>query len=423
MLCQRILEKYYKKVSLSDLISVKMKKIILSICFIFTTIYPIYSATCGENVVLSDYSQISVLTNSPWEEEVYAVFGHTAIRVCDPENNLDVIFNYGIFDFSSPNFIGRFIKGETDYRIAATDFDYYMAEYQMRGVGVMEQVLNLNQNEKQKIWEALLINLLPENAIYRYNYFYDNCSTRARDIIEKNIDGKINYNSTNKLQTYRDLVHECVAIEPWLRFGIDLVIGADADKVISDRQKDFLPKYLMNAYQGATVVNKDATMRKLVAEEHSLTMLKGEMKDKGIDWPLLTGCFVLFLAIFISFVSYRGNRFWIGQLFDTLLFVMAGAGGCIIFFLMFFSIHPCVNPNWNIAWLNPLQLLMACLFFVKPLIKYLYYYHFINFAVLMMFLLAWGLIPQYLEIAFVPYILALLMRSGMNIWLKYNKVS
>lgn len=364
-------------------------------------------------ITLSDSAQISLLTNTPWDGAVYALYGHTAIRVNDPVKKIDSVFNYGIFNMSKENFLFLFVKGETDYMVAAIDFHYYVEEYEERGVGVIEQVYNLTREEKQEIFDALVINSLPENRVYRYNYFYDNCSTRPRDIVEKYVNGKIEYTPTNKQQTYRDLVHECVNIQPWTKFGIDLVIGADADKIITDRQKDFLPLYLMNANEGA-IIKSDSTERKLILSKSYILPSTPLVKDNTIS-PLTTGIILLIFTICLSVWIYSRKLYILGKIFDALLFLTAGAGGCIVFFLMFFSEHPCTNPNWNIIWLNPLQLLVALLFFVKPLTKCLSYYHFINFVALLLFLLAWCLTPQQLEIAFIPYILSICLRSGMNV--------
>jgi hypothetical protein len=394
-----------------------MKKLIFLIIILFSyniTIQAQSDETQPNIITLSDTAQISLLTSTPWDGAIYAMFGHTAIRVKDEANNLDIVFNYGIFNFNAPNFILRFIKGETDYMVDYENLDRYLREYERRKVGVIEQVFNLTQKEKQDIFNFLVINSLPENKIYRYNYFYDNCSTRPRDIIEKQIEGTIQYTPTNKEQTYRDLVHECVGIDLWAQFGIDLVIGADADKIITDRKKDFLPMYLMRAYEGAIIQNPDDTQRNLLSETNDIFTASPFIEKSSIS-PLLAGIILLVFIALVSWLSYKKRVFVLGKIFDTILFLVAGAGGCIIFFLMFFSEHPCTNPNWNIVWLNPLQLVVAFLFFVKSLSKYIYYYHFINFVALLAFLLAWCLIPQQLEIAFIPYILTLTLRSGMNI--------
>ncbi|SBV90747.1 conserved membrane hypothetical protein [uncultured Dysgonomonas sp.] len=366
-----------------------------------------------QRIVLSDSAKVSLLTNAPWDEAVYSLFGHTSMRVSDPAQNIDYAFNFGLFNMSKSNFIFLFMKGETDYMVAPIPYNAYYQEYKERGVGIIEQVFNLSPKEKQDIFDALLVNCLPENREYRYNYFYDNCSTRPRDIFEKYINGKIEYTPTNKEQTYRDLVIECTNSRQWFRFGINLVIGADADKVITDRQKDFLPRYLMNAYEGATVTG-DSIPRNILLSTTTILEAKTFEKDFPVT-PLYAGITLLIISALISYIVYKKQITGLGKAFDTILFLIAGIAGCIIFFLMFFSVHPCTNPNWNIIWLNPLQLIVALLFFVKSLSKCIYYYHFINFVALLAFLLAWNLIPQQLETTFIPFILSIGLRSFMNV--------
>ncbi|MDR1092484.1 MAG: DUF4105 domain-containing protein [Prevotella sp.] len=390
-----------------------MRKVIIFLLFIISFVQLNAQQYNYSQIVLSDSAQISLLTNTPWNGAVYALYGHTSIRVHDPIRKIDSVFNYGIFNMSKENFMVLYVKGETDYMVVAIEYCHYLKEYRERGVGVIEQVYNLTQKEKQEIFDALVINSLPENRVYRYNHFYNNCSTRPRDIIEKYVNGKIEYTPTNKQQTYRDLVHECVDIQPWTKFGIDLVIGAGADKIITDRQKDFLPLYLMNANEGAKI-KTDSTERKLILSTAYILQPIPLVKDNTIP-PLTVGIMLLIFTICLSVWIYRKKLYILGKIFDTLLFLIAGTGGCIIFFLMFFSEHPCTNPNWNIIWLNPLQLPVALLFFVKPLTKCLSYYHFINFVALLLFLPAWCLMPQQLEIAFIPYILSVCLRSGMNV--------
>lgn len=392
------------------------KKLLYFLIFLISSV-----TITGQNIQLSDSSKVSLLTNTPWDKEVYALFGHTAIRINDPSVFLDVVFNYGIFDFDSPNFMYRFVKGETDYMVAGYSFSQYLSGYKNRGIGITEQVLNLTLDEKQRILDALVSNALPENRVYRYNYFYDNCSTRPRDIIEKNIHGTIQYTATNKLQTYRDLVHECLSGQPWVRFGIDLVIGADADKVISDHQKDFIPSYLLHSYKSATI-KQGENIRRLVSDENLLLSQDsaGTFVSPSFNTPLWCGLIFLLFTIVFSYISYKKNWMIPAKIFDSILFFVAGTAGFIIFFLMYFSVHPCTNPNWNLVWLNPVQIIAAILFLIKFTSKYVYYYHFINFAILIVFLLAWFLIPQYLEIAFIPYNLALCIRSGTNV-LNYRK--
>ncbi|WP_165041219.1 DUF4105 domain-containing protein [Dysgonomonas sp. ZJ709] len=372
---------------------------------------------------LSDSAHISVLTSAPWAEEAYAVFGHSAMRVYDPVYGIDIVFNYGLFDFNSPNFIYRFTAGETDYMVGAVSFKRYLPEYEYRGVAVHEQIINLTTAEKQKIWTFLLTNAEPENRVYRYNIFYNNCTTKLADIIEQNIDGKVIYPQDTKSQTIRNMLYEHIDKQPWLMFGIDLVIGSGADKPITIREKIFLPAYEMDIFDQSHILNSDGTTRPLVLKKNLIledTNSDIISENNFISSPLFVGLILLAISVLVSIYGYKKKRA-ICTAYDFILFLTAGIGGCIIFFMMFFSVHPCTNPNWNIVWLNPLQFIFAFLFFAKSLSKCVYYYHFINFAVLIVFLLAWCLIPQQLEIAFIPIILAIALRSGMRV-LQYKKL-
>ena len=400
-----------------------LRKIIYTLLLLFSLSL---CANAGKQLIeLSNSAQISLLTNSPSNSEVFRLYGHTAIRVKDALKNIDLVFNYGVFDFDSPNFIYRFAKGETDYVLAGYDFRQYLLEYDYRRISVYEQIFNLTQDEKQKIWEALCINLLPQNRKYRYNFFFDNCSTRPRDIIEKNVSGKITYTSTNKHQTFRDLVHECVGREPWVKFGIDLVIGSGADSIISDRQKMFLPVYLENAYENSTITRHDSVTESFIKNEGYILDFRKDNYlpiDSNFAFPfIIISWGILLTTILFSIFTFRKKREIADKTFDFLLFFTYGVAGCIVAFLMFVSEHPCTNPNWNLVWLNPVQLIAAFLFFPKYFSKCIYYYHFINFVLLILFLICWFIIPQHLEIAFIPYILALCVRSGTNI-VKYRKM-
>lgn len=392
-----------------------LKRTFILVCFFYSAIIAF-----ANSPLLSDSAKISLLTNMPSDNEVYSMYGHTGVRVLDAQQNIDVVFNYGIFDFNSPNFLYRFVKGETYYMVVPIQYSHYELEYELREVKVIEQVLNLTQTEKQKIWDALVLNSLPENRVYLYNFFYDNCSTRPRDIIEKNITGKVEYQEKYRQyevdETFRDLVHQCVSAYPWLQFGIDLVIGAEADKKITDRETMFLPIYLKNSFSNATIVNETDSIKvnkKLVKSEHIL--LPGNqnliVKKNPTNYPLIVGCIILTISIILHLVKKK----FISSIFDFLLFAVAGLAGSVIFFLMFFSTHPTVDSNWNIVWLNPIMLIIAFLSCVKYCSKWVYYYHFINFVTLSVFLLAWFLIPQKLELAFLPYILSLCVRSGSNV--------
>lgn len=401
-----------------------IKKIsIIVICLLNLCSGLVYSQTL--NTSLTENSKVSLLTCTPNSDAIYALFGHTGLRVQDDSIGIDLVFDYGVFDFSSGGFIYRFVKGETDYMVGARTYQKFLFEYRFREMGVDEQIINLTLRERQEVFNALLENLKPENRVYRYNFFYDNCATRPRDIIQSNVNGTINYKPYTTDQTYRDLLEECLdLLTPWSRFGINLVIGSGADKIITERQKDFLPQYVSNAFDHATTVSIDGKEKPLVLSQSELLAASSDAlklikaKEEGIkspNYPLYVGLLLLLLALLISYLQYFKKKDVLAKLFDTLLFIMAGFAGCIIFFLMFFSEHPCVDANWNLIWLNPLALLFALFFFAKFASKYVICYHFTNFAVLTVFLGSMLFIPQSFEVAFIPYILTLWLRSGINV--------
>ncbi|HHX31718.1 MAG TPA: DUF4105 domain-containing protein [Bacteroidales bacterium] len=399
-----------------------MKKYILKIVPLFLILL---TQTVDAQVQLHDNAKVSLLTASPWHDVVYGLFGHTAIRVQDDSVGVDAIYNYGYFDSSQPDFMYNFIRGKTDYVLGVTTFDEFMFEYGFKGQQVYEQTLNLTPHEKQQLFNALYINSLPENMRYRYNYFYDNCATRPRDMIEEYVNGTIVYQPTSKTQSFRDLLHECTVEHKWTKFGIDLMVGSPSDRVIDVREKMFIPNYLMGSFEGATMVVNDTLSYPLVLESEVVLELNSELNNPGeqsIFTPFVTAFALLLLSIIVSLLQMANlNKVRPAKAYDTLLFGVAGIGGLVLFTLIFFSEHPATSPNWNFAWLNIFALVAAVLFWVKSATRIVYFYHFINFAVITLFVLLWWLIPQELPIATIPFSLSLLVRSGTNIYTKRNK--
>ena len=368
-------------------------------------------------VQLSDSAKISLLTVSPWDGAVYALYGHTVVRVEDDSTGVDACFNYGYFDSSQPNFMFHFLQGKTDYVLGVTSYQDFFTENQMKGLEVVRQDLNLTAAQKQQLWTDLYINALPQNRGYRYNYFYDNCATRPRDMIEAVINGEVVYEPTNENKTFRDLVHECVHQYAWMEFGIDLLIGSDADKDITDREKMFLPHYLMNAIEDAKVEINDTISTQLVTS--SEIILQADSEDDGhselaILKPVSVAFALLIITLIVSVLQWRFNKQKTARIYDAILFSIAGIAGLIITFLVFFSEHPATSPNWNLAWLHVAHLIVPAFIWAKSLKKVVYYYHFINFAVLTLFLLSWWFLPQELHWATIPFAMSIWMRSGFS---------
>lgn len=208
--------------------------------------------------VVEAETRFSLLTASPGKA-VWAHYGHTGIRYQDTDKKLDVVFNYGLFDFSAPNFIGRFVTGQTDYEVGATDFYNFMLEYQLENRAVTEQVLNLTQAEKDRLLNDLLVNIQPENKVYRYNFFYKNCATQPRDMIEAALDGQVRYTLAPDCPSLRAVVHQHTEAYPWVQYGIDFALGAKADDPADLRWQQFAPTILMASFASA-VIKTDSTL-------------------------------------------------------------------------------------------------------------------------------------------------------------------
>ena len=387
-----------------------MKKNIFLLFLLFTAV-----SLQAQYPLLSKDAEISLLTVSPSEDEVYTVYGHTALRVRDASKKLDTVFNYGIFDFSKPNFIYRFAKGETDYRLAAQYTRDFLIEYEMRGSEVTEKILDIDSAGKARIWEALMINNRPENRVYRYNFFYDNCATRPRDKIEESIAGKVIYpvEPQDGSRTFREIVHQYCKGHPWARFGIDLCIGSEADQPITQRQMMFAPFYLMDAFDGAQIKG-DSIQRPLITANELIVDATPEPDES--DWmPTPLQCSLLLFILTAAATIYgirRRTGLWGIDLF---LFGIAGIVGCVLAFLALFSQHPAVSSNFLLLVFHPGQLLFL------PYIIYCVrkgkkcWYLTLNLAVLTLFIVLFPVIPQRFDFAVVPLALCLLIRSVSNL--------
>ena len=305
-----------------------------------------------------DSIEVSLLTCSP-HEEIYSLYGHSALRWHDlhqegPRAGEDLAFNWGIFNFDKPFFVARFVFGLTDYELGVIPYKAFCAYYEQWGSSVTEQVLNLTNEEKQKIKEALANNLLPENRIYRYNFFYDNCSTRPRDIVEKCINGKVEYaQRTDYTPSYREMVGYCTRNHPWATFGNDILLGIKADWDTDLRQQEFLPGNLLYDFDRAQIYS-DGTYRQLVSERRMAVNPGVQIIEE--DFPLTPiQCALILLATTIGISIFDWKRKKRSVWFDSILFLMQGLAGCVLF-VRLFSQHPTTSTNLQILLLNPLAL-------------------------------------------------------------------
>lgn len=309
-----------------------------------------------------DSVEVSLLTCQP-HDEIYSLYGHTAIRWHNfHQDGDDIAFNYGVFDFKKPFFVARFVFGLTDYELGAYPYDFFLKEYRHYGSMVTEQVLNLTNEEKASLHQALQENLKPENRIYRYNYFHNNCTTKARDIIENCINGKIEYSDNeNFTPTFREMVGEMTRNHPWATFGNDILLGIKADMPTTEREQEFLPNNLMYHFDHAQIYI-NGVYRPLVKERR--TAVPGGVQIIKTDFPLsplVCGIMLALIGICIFLLEWKTKRTILA--WDILLMVVAGSIG-IMLFLMLFSQHPTVSLNLHFILFNPIHW-----FFLWPVVK------------------------------------------------------
>jgi hypothetical protein len=354
--------------------------------------------------------QVSLLTVIPRSKAVYTIYGHTALRFYSPSRSIDAVLNWGTFDSDKPNFMYHFLLGETDYFLSAAPAQHFIDTYEAGNSTVVEQVINIPDSLKTSLLQMMETCLQPENIEYRYNIFFDNCTTRPRDIIEKVCGGTLIYPNQDEPVTIRKLVHGCTQHYPWMEFGIDLAIGNGADSLISRRTEMFLPERLMNLLGRSVVKTPDGTEYPVVLSEKTILQSgDGKAKDGSLfTKPIFVNIFVFFLIAAGLSRRQKGNFRWP----FAALFLVAGLGGCIIAGLVFLSEHPCTSPNWNLVWLHPLHLIGFAGFLFKKFYALFRWYHAVNFVLLSGFLLGWYWIPQVLNTAFIPLIGCLWLVSG-----------
>jgi len=390
--------------------------------FIFILLLLSFSSAQSQT---ADSLKVSLLTESPLSKHVWSIFGHTALRVSDPTRKLDIVLNWGEFDTEAPNFIFHFIEGKTDYFLSYAPYRGFILYFAREGASIIEQTLNIPDDKKADLLSFLQTNLLPENVGYRYNFVFDNCTTRPRDIIERFCGGKLIYPNQTQPVTFRQLFHQYTCPYPWLELGIDCVIGSGADSLISFRNELFLPEKLMNALNRSVVELPDGSSQPIVLDSKTLVQPPDTQHSQLAFWahPLAVGWLIFFLFLALSILVYYKHLpfafhlspFTFHLLPFALLFFVAGAGGCIVAMLNFFSLHPCVQANWNILWLHPLHFIAVAGFFFRKSCRWIQWYHVANFLLLSGFLSGWHWIPQELNIAFIPFILSLWMVSGLQV--------
>lgn len=356
-----------------------MCKKLLFLSLLFSILNSSFGQLKFENPIkLSPESNISLLTIDRADEELFQAFGHTAIFIYDPVNQVDKVYGFGAFDFRSENYYWKFIKGELPYSISVSDLRLTMLEYseQYENRSITKQDLNLSQSQKQRVFDILEENYLPENRTYQYKFFQDNCSTRIRDVFQKAIGDSLKLSEKGYEQglTYRWWMNKYLPHSPWAKFGMNLAIGSPSDKPLTNEEAMYLPDNLMINLDNATNGGKP-----MVARKYNLFTSTAETQKTQLHWPTII--FVIIFLINIFYTKYQnrnGNQL---ILFDRILLFSTGILGVLIVFLWFFTIHAVTMYNWNLLWAWPTNLIVA--FMLKNRSKYLRIYLVLYFVAIL----------------------------------------
>jgi len=361
----------------------------------------------------SDHIKISLLTCSPGLE-LYSLFGHSAIRVQDSSRKLDLVFNYGIFDFNTPNFYPKFVRGKLNYNLGINSFEGFKASYKRSRQSVVEQELNLSSDSKQKLLRALWENYRPENRYYTYDFLFMNCSTMIRDIIQNEIVDQLEYKDANLQsdQTFRDLLGLYMTETPWIYTGINLALGLSCDAMASQYQKMFLPDMLKIGFDQA-IVAQGSHSTKIVAKEN--VILSKRARQTHTPWykhPLFVFGLIAFIGLLLTLSSIKNKKRFV--LLDLLVFGSTAIFGIVIIFLWFFTDHLAMRPNLNVLWALPTHLPLITILFKKNRPSWVKSYFKYHSIFILLLIAAWPIIPQVLPYTILPFVVLILIRSIYN---------
>lgn len=391
-----------------------MKIFILKKVYItFTAVLLSFSGAIAQQLpTLSKNATVNLLTVWPGDE-LYSTFGHNAIRIIDPPLGLDRIYNYGTFNFDEPGFYIKFCRGKLDYYLGAYHYKWAESDYIMEKRPTISQKLNFTPEMRNAMFRFLEWNLLPENAGYRYDFFFDNCATRIIDALDATFPDKIDWHLKDRQLTFRNYIDQYLTGHPFSDYGIDLALGAKTDRIATPRETTFLPDYLAEAFASAEIII-DGTPQPLVAQTDTLLWFDEALDRKNsIPWADIILWGVFLLTAFLTFREIKSqtaddkSRSWL----DISLFGYAGLVGWLIMFLWFGTDHQTTPQNWNLLWAWPTHLVISFMLLFRARPKWLNGYFLAAAALLALTLAGWAFWPQRLHSATFAFVLTLLLRT------------
>ncbi len=386
----------------------------LIICFILAVLF--VNPTNKAQAQTQDHTEkikISLLTCSPGLD-LYSLFGHSAIRIQDPSKKLDVVFNYGIFDFNTPNFYPKFVRGKLKYSLGVGSFERFKRSYKYNKQSVVEQELNLSSESKQQLLQALEKNFRPENRYYMYDFLFKNCSTMIRDIIQKEIVGQLEYKDSDitSEQSYRELLGLYMTETPWIYTGINLALGFTCDADASNFKKMFLPDMLKMGFDQALITQNNQTTKLVSKENIILSERASQIPTPWYKHPLFVFGLIALIGLLLTLSSLKNKKRFV--LLDILVFGIASLFGLLVIFLWGFTDHLAMRPNFNILWALPIHLPLITILFRKNRPSWVKSYFKYHSILLLVLIAAWPILPQPFAYPILPFVILLLIRSIYN---------
>ena len=376
-----------------------MKAKLLILCFLMFS-----QITLGQLQYLSEQAEISVLTIAPGTS-LNDAFGHSGFRVKDT-TGLDVVFNYGVYDFEAPHFYLKFAQGKLDYLMGANRFTDFYTNYVEENRSIEEQVLNLTQKEKQALYNYLLNNYKPENRRYKYDFFYDNCATRIKDVVLLNVSQPIIFNTPEGYtpKTFRSLIQEKLHWNSWGSLGIDIALGAVIDKQATPEEQMFLPEKIARFFEVAKV-GKD---RALIKSDQVLFQQQESPQTQGFWSPLLVLGLLAIAILYITYSDFKKQQR--SKWLDATLFGITGGIGIFLLLLWFATDHTATANNYNLLWAFPLNFWVAFLINKNKVKTWVTKYLKLLLVMLSLMVVHWISGVQVFAFTLIPLLLALAVR-------------
>jgi hypothetical protein len=359
---------------------------------------------------LAKDAEISIVTIGPGDQ-LYDSFGHNALRVSDPSNGKDIAFNYGTFDFNTPNFYIKFGRGQLPYTLSVKPYPSFIRNYIVERRWIKEQQLDLTYGEKVAIFDFLISNAQPQNKEYQYDFFFDNCSTRIRDVLVAGLGKKITYQDELYVPTqytFRTLIQQRLDWNTWGSVGIDIALGAVIDRIALPWEHQYLPDYTLDAAATATMTRNGET--KPLVKKNVTTNEAGPRDTRGSFF--LSPFFVfLILGIGIVFMTLQDAKQkkrspWL----DGIIFLSTGFVGILLLVLWLGTDHTATASNYNVLWAFPLNLFFFTLIWKKNPKKWLRRYLFLLIILLVLLTIHWITGVQVFAPALLPLLIALFVR-------------